>query len=170
MTYIHYGSDRFDPALFAPVRNGGLEYGFRPKPADGTGLWASREGDPNCWEAWCREARFILDALSHSFRFTMPGAKILLLKAPEQLIALPKLHPWEPKKFLWLNSIKPGEIPTKEQLEQLYMPNWCYLDFEKMAEDYDAIELQNHWFFNSSLATWDCNCILVLKADKVVET
>ena len=83
----------------------------------------------------------------------MPGAKILLLEDPEQLIALPKLHPWEPKK----------------QLEQLYMPNWCYLDFEKLAEDYDAIELQNHWFFNSSLATWDCNCILVLKADKVVE-
>ena len=87
----------------------------------------------------------------------MPGAKILLLEDPEQLIALPKLHPWEPKKLLWLNSIKPGEIPTKEQLEQLYMPNWCYLDFEKLAEDYDAIELQNHWFF------------LVLKADKVVE-
>ena len=77
----------------------------------------------------------------------MPGAKILLLEDPEQLIALPKLHPWEPKKLLWLNSIKPGEIPTKEQLEQLYMPNWCYLDFEKLAEDYDAIELQNHWFF-----------------------
>ena len=169
MTYIHYGSDHFDPALFVPVRNGGLEYGSRSKPADGTGLQASREGDPDGWEAWCWGARFRLDALNQSFRFTMPGAKILLLEDPEQLIALPKLHPWEPKKLLWLNSIKPGEIPTKEQLEQLYMPNWCYLDFEKLAEDYDAIELQNHWFFNSSLATWDCNCILVLKADKVVE-
>ena len=84
----------------------------------------------------------------------MQGAKILLLENPEQLIALPKLHTWEPKKLLWSNSIKPGEIPTKEQLEQLYMPNWCYLDFEKLAEDYDAIELQNHWFFNSSLVTW----------------
>ena len=28
MTYIHYGSDHFDPTLFIPVRNGGLEYGF----------------------------------------------------------------------------------------------------------------------------------------------
>ena len=74
MTYIHYGSDHFDPALFVPVRNGGLEYGFRPKPADGTGLWASREGDPDGWEAWCRGARFHLDALNQSFRFTMPGA------------------------------------------------------------------------------------------------
>ena len=92
MTYIHYGSDHFDPALFDPVRNGGLEYGFRPKPADGTGLWASREGDPNGWEAWCRGARFNLDALSHSFRFTMQGAKILLLEDPAQLITLPKLH------------------------------------------------------------------------------
>lgn len=51
MTYIHYVTEHFDPALFVPIRNGGLEYGFRPKPADGTGLWASREGDPDGWEA-----------------------------------------------------------------------------------------------------------------------
>ena len=108
-------SDHFDPALFDPVRNGGLEYGFRPKPADGTGLWASREGDPNGWEAWCRGARFNLDALSHSFRFTMQGAKILLLEDPAQLITLPKLHPWEPKKPLELTE---GELPTMEHLKE----------------------------------------------------
>jgi len=127
MTYIHYGSDHFDPALFDPLRNGGLECGFRPKPADGTGLWASREGDPNGWEAWCRGARFNLDALSHSFRFTMQGAKILLLEDPAQLITLPKLHPWEPKKPLELTE---GELPTMEQLKEWFVPNWCYLDFE----------------------------------------
>ena len=169
-TYVHYGSDHFIPAAFIPVRNAGwMEDGWRPKPADGTGLWASRVNDEWGWEAWCRGAEFHLDALNQSFRFTMPGAKILLLDDPEQLVSLPKLHPWETKKLLWLDSIKPGEIPTKDQLEQLYMPNWCYLDFEKLAEEYDAVELQNHWLFNSSLATWDCNCVLVLKEDKVVE-
>ena len=162
MTYIHYGSDHFDPTLFIPVRNGD----WRPKPADGTGLWASREEDPNGWEAWCREARFNLDVLQHSFRFTMPGAKILLLEDPEQLVHLPKLHTWEPKKPM---EVAEGELPSMEQLREWFVPNWCYLDFEKLAEEYDAVELQNHWCFNSSLATWDCNCILVLKADKVVE-
>ena len=40
-TYIHYGSDHFSPQLFIPVRNGD----WRPKPVDGTGLWASRVDD-----------------------------------------------------------------------------------------------------------------------------
>ena len=159
MTYIHYGSDHFDPALFVPVRNGGLEYGFRPKPADGTGLWASREEDPNGWEAWCRGARFHLDALNQSFRFTMPGAKTLLLEDPEQLITLPKLHPWEPRKPLELTE---GELPTMEQLKEWFVPNWCYLDFEKLAEEYDAIELRNSGAFTDSLSTWDCDCIFVI--------
>jgi len=166
MTYIHYGSDHFDPALFDPLRNGGLECGFRPKPADGTGLWASREGDPNGWEAWCRGARFNLDALSHSFRFTMQGAKILLLEDPAQLITLPKLHPWEPKKPLELTE---GELPTMEQLKEWFVPNWCYLDFEKLAEEYDAIELRNSGAFTDFLSTWDCDCIFVMKAEKVRE-
>ena len=50
-TYIHYGSDHFYPEFFIPVRNGD----WRPKPADGTDLWASRVDDEYGWEAWCRE-------------------------------------------------------------------------------------------------------------------
>lgn len=169
-TYVHYGSDHFDSAAFIPVRNAGLlEGGWRPKPADGTGLWASGENDEWGWEAWCRGANFNIDQLRYSFRFTLPNASILELTDPDQVIDLPKLHPWEPKRVAWVETIKPGEIPTMEQLQELYMPNWCYLDFEKLAEDYDAVELRNSHLFRSSLATWDCDCILVLKADKVVE-
>lgn len=129
-------------------------------------VWASREGDPNRWEAWCRGAEFHLDALNQSFRFTLPEAKILLLEDPEQLIALPKLHPWEPKKPLELTE---GELPTMEQLKEWFVPNWCYLDFEKLAEEYDAIELRNSGAFTDSLSTWDCDCIFVMKAEKVRE-
>ena len=169
-TYVHYGSDHFIPDLFIPVRNAGwMEGGWRPKPADGTGLWASRENDEWGWEAWCREAKFNVDQLRHSFRFTLSNASILELSDADQLIDLPKLHPWEPKKVSWLETIKPGEIPTIEQLQELYMPNWCYLDFEKLAEEYDAIELRNSYLFRRSLSTWDCDCVLVLKAEKVVE-
>ena len=72
-------------------------------------------------------------------------------------------HPWEPKK--------PLEVahPTLEQLREWYVPNWCYLDFEKLAEEYDAIELRNSGAFTDSLPTWDCDCILVLKAERVRE-
>ena len=159
-TYIHYGSDHFYPEYFTPIRNGD----WRPKPADGTGLWGSRVDDELGWEAWCRENHFNLESLRTSFRFTMSDANILVLDDPEQLISLPKLHPWEPKKPLEMD-----ELPTMEQLKEWFMPNWCYLDFEKLAEEYDAIELRNCWLFRSSLSTWDCNCILVLRPDKVKE-
>ena len=52
------------------------------------------------WEAWCRESKFNLENLQFSFRFQLPGASILTLEDPDQLIYLPKLHPWEPKKPL----------------------------------------------------------------------
>lgn len=58
-------------------------------------------------------------------------------------------------------------MPTMDQLKEWFIPNWCYLDFEKLAEEYDAIELRNSWLFRSSLSTWDCNSILVLKPDKM---
>ena len=88
---------------------------------------------------------FNLESLRTSFRFTMPDANILELDDPERLISLPKLHPWEPKKLLEMDV-----MPSMEQLKEWFMPNWCYLDFEKLAEEYDAIELQNCWLFRSS--------------------
>ena len=67
MTYIHYGSDHFSPQLFIPIRNGD----WRPKPAVGTGLWASRVDDEFGWEFWCRENHFNLERLQTSFRFNL---------------------------------------------------------------------------------------------------
>ncbi len=54
-----------------------------------------------------------------------------------------------------------------EQLREWYVPNWCCLDFEKLAEEYDAIELRNSGAFADSLPAWDCDGILVLRAEKV---
>ncbi len=157
--YIHYGSDRFHPDLFIPVRNGD----WLPKPAAGTGLWASRVDDEFGWEAWCREGCFNLDSLRQSFRFRLLGASVLTLEDPDQLTSLPKRHTWEPEK--------PPEIamPAHGQSGEWYVPAWCYLDFEKLAEVYDAIELRNSGAFKDALPAWDCDCILVLRADKVRE-
>ena len=166
--YIHHGSDHFIPEQFIPVRNGD----WMPKPAHGTGLWGSRDTqseDYFGWEEWCRENHFNLDRLSHSFRFILPDSHILVLSSEEDLIPLPKLNPWEPKEIGWMEDLKPGEIPTSEQLHEFYAPNWCYLDFEKLAEEYDAIELRNSGLFRDSLSTWDCDCILVLNGEKIKE-
>ena len=168
-TYIHYGSDAYDPYQFIPARNGD----WQPKPAQGTGLWGSRSDDAESgyygWKRWCEDNHFNTDRLSHSFAFTLPDSRILIISSEDDLIPLPKIHPWEPKELGWMETIKPGEIPTSEQLHEFYMPNWCYLDFEKLAEEYDAIEMLHSAAFSDSLSTWDCDCILVLNADKIKE-
>ena len=159
-TYIHYGSDRFYPEYFTPVRNSG----WQPKPEGG--LWGSREGDEFGWDWWCRDSHFKIEELKHRFRFILPEARILTLEDPEQLKELPLLHPWKPKEP---PKVEVGEIPTEEQLHDWFTPNWCYLDYEKLAEEYDAIELRNSGSFREPLPTWDCDCILVMNPEKVRE-
>ena len=162
ITYIHFGSDHFCPEFFTPVRNGG----FATKPAEWTGLWGSRIDDEYGWESWCRRNHFKLESLDKHFLFQLPDSNILTLTDPSQLTNLPTLHPWKPKEPL---RVETGQLPTMEQLEEWFIPNWCYLDFEKLAETYDAIELRDSDAFSDALAAWDCDSILVLKADRVVE-
>ena len=160
MTYIHYGSGHFNPYFFTPVRNSG----WQPKPEGG--LWGSREGDEFGWEWWCRDANYNTDALKMSFRFQLPEAKILTLESIDQLLTLPKIHEWKPKEP---PKVEVGEMPTMEQLHDWFTPNWCYLDYEKLAQEYDAIELRNSAAFREPLPTWDCDCIFVMRAEVVKE-
>ena len=159
-TYIHFGSDHFNPCFFTPIRNSE----WQPKPEGG--LWGSREGDDFGWEWWCKDSNFNTDSLKHSFRFQLPDAHILTLVSPEQLLYLPKIHEWKPKEP---PKVEVGEIPTMEQLRTWFTPNWCYLDYEKLAEEYDAIEMRNSGAFREPLPTWDCDCIVVMNAEKVRE-
>ena len=131
-TYIHYGSDHFYPEYFAKIRN----ESYSTKPSAGTGLWASRGDAEYGWERWCRKNHFNTPHLNSFFRFTLPDANILLLESPDQLLSLPLLQPWKPKLP---PDVKPGEFPSQEQLREWFTPNLCYLDFEKLAEIYDAI-------------------------------
>ena len=158
--YIHYGSDEFIP--WTSIRN---LRGFQ-KPEGG--LWASREGDPNGWEAWCQKEGFLLERLQKCFRFTLAeGSRVLTLENEDQLIDLPKQEPWKPKDLSWMEKLEPDQIPTREQLDELYRPNWCVLDFEELRKKYDAIEMINAGAFLHSLNLWDCNSILVMNADVV---
>ena len=161
MTYIHYGSNEYIP--FAGVRN------TRSWQKPIGGLWASREGDPNGWEAWCRKEEYQLHSLEKHFTFSLAdGSRVLMLENEAQLVDLPKLQPWQPKDLSWMEKLGPDEIPTQEQMDEWLRPNWCLLDFEKLAITYDAIEMINAGSFQHSLNLWDCNCILVMNPDIVL--
>ena len=158
--YTHYGSPHFDKSLFVPVRN----MDRLPKPADGTGLWASRDNDPSGWAAWCRKNDYKAEELGVFFRFTLPEARILTISELSDLVPLPKTHPWE-----YPGQLSEDDIPQFDYMNGGYVSSWCYLDFENLSEEYDAIEMRNSGDFTYSLYGWDCDCILVLKPDKIVE-
>ena len=182
--YIHYGSDHYDPSLFIPIRN----CDWKPKPADGTGLWASPEGrkvfhgndyagsvyeDGRVvygWREWCEDNHFNVSQLKKLFRFQLkPDANVITLREPSDLMALSKTQPWQPKDKSRLMNLPKGEMPDIRQLEELYKPNPCFLDYEKIVADgVDAIELQNSYVFTDCLGTWDCDSIVIMNPGVIV--
>ena len=183
--YIHYGSDHFDPACFSPVRN----CDWKPKPEDRTGLWASQEGKKIFhgneyagsvyedgrvvygWKEWCEDSQFHTENLKKYFRFRLSEeANVILLKEPADLLPLPKTKPWKPKDNSEILSLPEEQMPTLEQLQKFYAKNPCFLDYEKMrADGVDAIELQNSYLFRDCLDTWECDCIVVMNPDVIIE-
>lgn len=142
MKYIHYGHSTFSKELFTPIRN----YAFWMKPIGG--LWGSMPDSEFSWKAWCIEEDFHTEKLNECFYFTLtPNARVLSIRKSSDLSMLPKLH----------------------SSEKLY--STVFLDFEKLAEEYDAIEYYVYGDFDLQglLSTWDCDCVLVLNPDVVQE-
>lgn len=143
--YIHYGSKRFRPKLFKPIRN----RDFFNKP-DG-GLWASAVDAEYGWKQWCEDEDYCECNDQEAFRFTLAdGANVVHIRDAADLTDLPKTT--NPHDFTWVSNAS--------------------LDFEKMlADGVDAIELKlsDNWQMYWDMYGWDCDCILVLNPDVVQE-
>ncbi len=135
--YIHYGHRFFDKELFIEIKN---ESCF-VKPIGG--LWASRVNTRLGWKDWCEREHFRACRKENSFQFKLKdNTKILQIKNVKDLERLPKID------VSWI-------IPSHSLI---------YLDFEKIAKEYDAIEVlissdeQLYW----DLYGWDCDSLLVM--------
>lgn len=162
--YIHYGSDFFNPYAVPRIHNNKVI----PKPEGG--LWASREDDEFGWKEWCEDNHFNVSRLRHSFRFTLPDAKILTLSSEDDLLSLPKLKPWEPKDYSEMFAFEdanPGKVPPIELLDRWFKKNPCHLNYEKIAKEYDALEMTHAGSFSDSLPYWDCNSIVVFRPEVI---
>ena len=140
--YIHYGHKHFQPELFCPITN----LGRWVKPNGG--LWGSPVDASFGWKDRSRGISFVTCDDENSFTFTLAeGARILVIADNDFLKELPQVE------------------------DEHAMSTWCVLDFEKLAEDYDAIELvlSADGRLYRSLYGWDCDCILVMNPDVVVE-
>ena len=138
--YIHYGSTNFDRRVFVVPTN---VFAFT-KPSGG--LWASPVDAEFGWKDWCEREDFEWCDFKKSFTFALSEhARVLNISSVEVL----------------------GELPQCDT----YL-DWTLLDFEKLlADGWDAAEVsisadpRLYW----TLYGWDCDSIVVLNPDVIVE-
>ena len=149
--YIHYGHKEFDRGLFVTVRNGlGMN-----KPLGG--LWASPVDAERGWYDWCKRNEFVLGRLKTHFEFELSQNARVLKLTPDNVWDLP-----EDEKSFFIR--RPPERRDSLSIVES-------VDFEALAREWDVLEYslteypEMYW----SLYGWDCDCILVLNPDVVVE-
>ena len=112
--YIHYGHTKFDKSVFNKIKN--VDCSTKPKG----GLWASDVEAEHGWKDWCEAEEFRDCKEENSFSFVLSdNAKVLYIESVNDLESLPK-----GKDKFGLN-----------------FSSWYLLDFEKLAETYDAVEV-----------------------------
>lgn len=140
-TYIHYGSNEYNPSMFNPITNrDGLTKPFG-------GLWASNINAEYGWKDWCKDEDFRLERLDSSFTFKLrENANVLFIDSTEILSRLP------------INARTPVE-------------SWTCLDFDSILKSgIDAIDVNitKCWSLYDALYGWDCDSILILNKDIIV--
>lgn len=149
--YIHYGHTKFDRELFVPVRNGNN----LNKPVGG--LWASPVDAERSWYRFCKDVNLVSWRLKTSFEFELSQNARVLELTPDNVWDLP-----EDKESLFTRC-------PSEKRDFLSMVE--AVDFEALAREYDALEcsLSENPALYWSLYGWDCDCILVLNPEVIVE-
>ena len=142
--YIHYGHTKFDKSMFTKIKN--VDCNTKPKG----GLWASDVEAEYGWKDWCKAEEFRDCKEDDSFSFVLSdNAKVLYINSVDDLKTLPKAD----DKF------------------GMNFSSWILLDFEKLAETYDAVEVSISSDFDLyyQLYGWDCDSIVIMNPDIVVE-
>lgn len=144
--YIHYGHRHFNPNQFVEIEN--YEW-MSTKPKGG--LWASSLDAPMSWRWWCEAEQFPFFSKDRWFKFKLNTNRILYIDNTDVLKNLP-------------------DAPNPHGLLTLYWEK--HLDFVKLKEQYDAIEisLSSCPELYNILYTWDCDSILILNKDIIIET
>ena len=139
--YIHYGHKHFENDKFTDIKNRVLN-----KPLGG--LWASPVDSEYSWKNWNEESKVVKCQEFNSFKFTLKNnSKILKIDSHKKACQLPIQKGFEEY------DVASGAI--------------AIIDFEKLAKEYDAIEVliskdyQLYWY----LYGWDCDTLLVFNKE-----
>ena len=146
--YIHYGSDSFDKFKFKPIKN----RRFWVKPEGG--LWASNIESKYGWKQWMDDNRIFNDEYFDRYEDGMFKFKLQ-----------------ENSKILKINnSDKLNNLFKEFEMKESYH-TWKTLDFEKLSNYYDGIEvdISNDRRLYFDLYGWDCDSILIFNPDIIKE-
>jgi hypothetical protein len=138
--YIHYGSNTFYENLFIQIKN---RVHFKPYG----GLWASNINAKFSWKDWCESEDFFKNNFNKFFKFTLKkDSKILTIANCSQLNDIP---------------IQNNDFFVKYTTSKF---PFRYIDFEKLKESYDAIEIliSNDRKLYYEIYGWDCDSILIM--------
>lgn len=149
--YIHYGSDHFDKDHFMKIKNCSIPWN---KPEYDSGLWASPIDTDYGWIDYCIDNQINIKRLDKYFKFTLKkDSKIIKIRNNKDL------------------DDKISESLILHTRHPTLIGDYLYFDFEKLTKDgYDAIEVYvNTNRIYMSLYGWDCDSLLVLNPDCIIE-
>ena len=147
VTYTHFGHTKFDKENFKEIKN-------RPmciKPSGG--FWASRTDAKYGWKEWNENNCFSACNNNNKIVFQLSDSTRVL-----------ELHTVDDAKRM------KTEYGGKNDIPNLFdIPFFMTIDFEKMKEDYDAVEyfVSDDWGLYDEMYGWDCDSILILNPDVV---
>ena len=141
--YIHYWRNNTNSFKKEKIKPIKNELNFT-KPIGG--FWASNINAEYGWKQWCDDNEFKFYNKDNAFVFTLSdNAKVLYINDTKILANLP--------------------------MQQSIIKSWLCLDFEKLSEQYDAIEVNiskcNRLY--DLLYGWDCDSILIMNPDVIQE-
>ena len=150
--YIHYGSEHFDKEKFKPIKIQKIDIPTVIFNKPNGGYWASRSDAKYGWKAFCiTNDLYNMDVMPYT---------VFALKNSAKIYAIDSL-----KDLDWL--VEYGLAQTFFECPKVYQ-----IDFEKMMNRHDAIELNMSNDYNNlyrPMYDWDCDSILIMNPDIIEE-
>lgn len=139
---------------------------FLKKPRPGTGLWTSswcEESQDSEWVQWCRSESFgDVDARRWYLLTPRPNLVLYEVDALADLHRLLKTYSWQPQYLRELNKGWEKWILASDYNFFTDDEHFAWVDFERLAEDYDGLHLTSegnaatHLSYPQDMNAWDC--------------
>jgi len=152
MTYIHWGTDKFEKERFRPVSCNP----YLNKPVGG--FWCCEEQELQ-WNEWSIENLEIKKMnLDKCVKFTLKSdSNILLIDSLETVQKLSESYPMQARPMI---------MDFFLQVKETRISN--FIDWKRIAKQYDAIAFQNFYRYSRECDGIDLNSVCICNPDTMI--